>query len=89
MMMTPKMIKWELVECQIYFSPDRRNEVCLSKVYLWHNLVYEAGPLQVLIIVSWLGLGLVTMAPPTPTHSTMHDSRLLEWASLHRGRISW
>ena len=77
MIMTPKMIKWELVECQIYFSPDRRNEVCLCKVYLWHNLVYEAGPLQVLI-VSWLGLGLVTMAPPTPTHCTMHDSRLLE-----------
>ena len=63
MIMTPKMIKWELVECQIYFSPDRKNEVCLSKVYLWHNLVYEAGPLQVLK-VSWLGLGLVTTASP-------------------------
>ena len=75
MIMNPKIIKWELVECQIYFSPDRRKEVCLSKVYLWHNLVYEAGPLQVLI-VSWLSLGLVTTAP-----------RL--WASLHRGRISW
>ena len=77
MIMSPKIIKWELDKCQIYFSPDRRNEVCLSKVYLWNNLVYEASPLQVLI-VSWLGLGLVTMAPPTPTHCTMHDSRLLE-----------